>query len=587
MLENQIVAMMQGPIPKSTDSSNPVHPPNAQPSAQPKTVPGNLVSSSVESTYVSSSHWVAILNNISELKEQTQWEEYTQPESEDSCEETTRIGIGASALLFRSQASCSKEDLVAALPSRPVVDRLVSEYFHDLDMMPHTACVHKTVFYKEYEAFWKSPLSVSAIWLGLLYAVVCLSSHFGSAAANLEPETEWSSATSSSLLYLEQVVQCLMVGNYRRGGPYVIETLAHYFVIEHLRRPDTEVDSWLLLGVINRLALRMGYHRDPSHFPGMTPFQGEMRRRVWAMLHSADAMLAMQLGVPRMFHEGQWDTREPLILSDDEFDDTCLELPRSRLKDDELGPSVYVVSRIRMAKVLGIVVDMINTTQRIPSQVSKAERLMQETYDSLPPALKLSSDVQSLSESPTLMLQQCFLAIMLYQAQLLLFQDCLSGSDQATDPGHHDHCLAMVLNAALNTLELQSYMGAAKQTGGALWPLRWKLTSTTLAHEFLLATTVLSKALFSTIGPNPLVQLNSDIYDRILSTLRHTRDIWLQSVHRSNEARKVASMLTALFNALEERPLRTDLLEREDMAIDLERYFDLNFGEFVLESFLE
>jgi len=100
---------------------------------QSKLKTGNLSTSSATSVYVSDAHWVAILDNISELKEQVQFERDIAPvefhgQGKDEKERP--------ALLFGYQGSISKEALLAAMPERPVVDRLVSKYFNDLDTMP-------------------------------------------------------------------------------------------------------------------------------------------------------------------------------------------------------------------------------------------------------------------------------------------------------------------------------------------------------------------------------------------------------------------------------------------------------------------
>jgi hypothetical protein len=41
------------------------------------------------------------------------------------------------------------------------------------------------------------------------------------------------------------------------------------------------VNCHLLCAVLIRLMVRMGYHRDPENLPGISPFDGEMRRRAW------------------------------------------------------------------------------------------------------------------------------------------------------------------------------------------------------------------------------------------------------------------------------------------------------------------
>ncbi|KAJ4171612.1 hypothetical protein NW754_013383 [Fusarium falciforme] len=497
------------------------------PSQQPNFKAGNLNTSTGAPSYVSSTHWVAILDSISEMKNEVQSE--SDNPSLHSDDSPARDPVEKPALLFGHQGNISREDVLAAMPPRPVVDRLVSEYFTDLDMMPQ----------------------------------------------NIQMRT-------ARPLYIDQVVQCLSLADYSRGGPYVIETLLHYFTIEHVRRPDTEVDTWLVLGVILRLALRMGYHRDPAQFPKLSPIECEIRRRVWATLYISDIMVSMQIGVPKMVQEGQWDTCDPLNLSDEDFDENTTELPPSR-GDDQQTPVSFIIARYKMAKVMGVMADIINATQYDPVKAAGAAGLLKATYDSLPSVLKLGSSGSN--DHPRTIMHRYVLAIQLHQAEMLVHLRCMATPPQEDDFTRPDSSLNILLNAALKLLEYRGLLYQEAQPGGPLWPVRWKLSST-LAHEFLLATVVLSKALFSTLGPHPLVQAGTDMEVRILSTLRQTHELWLRSKHRSSEARQAADLLTSLFHALDPTP-SMEPTSPDGSVIDLETYLGLNLDSLLPGWFLD
>ena len=51
---------------------------------------------------------------------------------------------------------------------------------------------------------------------------------------------------------------------------------------EWLSSQDVGIEISLVLGIAIRLAMRIGIHRDSSVHPDSLPFQGEMRRRIWA-----------------------------------------------------------------------------------------------------------------------------------------------------------------------------------------------------------------------------------------------------------------------------------------------------------------
>lgn len=52
----------------------------------------------------------------------------------------------------------------------------------------------------------------------------------------------------------------------------------------------------------------MGYPRDPSRFPSITLFGGEIRRRLWMMLYCMDVMISIQMGMPSLIKDEQCDT---------------------------------------------------------------------------------------------------------------------------------------------------------------------------------------------------------------------------------------------------------------------------------------
>lgn len=130
--------------------------------------------------------------------------------------------------------------------------------------------------------------------------------------------------------YREKVTQCLVLGKYTRPGPYCVETLVLYFTVEHFLCTDTEVGTWILLGMIVRVAMRTGYHRDPSHSPSIPPLHAEMQRRVWNTIFQLDLMISAQVSLPRALKEGQYDTSEPRNLLDEDFDENTTHLPPSR-----------------------------------------------------------------------------------------------------------------------------------------------------------------------------------------------------------------------------------------------------------------
>lgn len=99
--------------------------------------PGNMrLSKSGTSSYVNGNHWAAVLDGIAELKDFFEKEERDihQPFSEP--EQSVPASSALPQLLSGDYHHATREQLLASLPKKPEVDRLVSFFFNSFDMSP-------------------------------------------------------------------------------------------------------------------------------------------------------------------------------------------------------------------------------------------------------------------------------------------------------------------------------------------------------------------------------------------------------------------------------------------------------------------
>ena len=118
--------------------------------------------------------------------------------------------------------------------------------------------------------------------------------------------------------------QALVAGRYHNGRPYSVEAVLVYGFCTYLQKEDPDADAWMILGISARLAMKMGYHRDPRHFANISPFEGEMRRRVFWMIKNLDTLLSFQIGLPGIVHDEECDVAPPRNLFDTDFDEVIL-----------------------------------------------------------------------------------------------------------------------------------------------------------------------------------------------------------------------------------------------------------------------
>ncbi|KAI6371844.1 hypothetical protein MCOR25_003872 [Pyricularia grisea] len=108
------------------------------------------------------------------------------------------------------------------------------------------------------------------------------------------------------------------------------------FVMLVRRRQDTRL-AWTMTGVAVRISHSIGLHRDPSNFPNLTPFEGEMRRRLFWYLALLDLRAAEDQGTDLAIHDMAYDTRRPLNINDDDFGPDSKELPPAREGETEMA----------------------------------------------------------------------------------------------------------------------------------------------------------------------------------------------------------------------------------------------------------
>ncbi|KAJ4393606.1 hypothetical protein N0V93_002819 [Gnomoniopsis smithogilvyi] len=96
------------------------------------------------------------------------------------------------------------------------------------------------------------------------------------------------------------------------------------------RRHDSPRFVWMMTGLAIRMAQSLGLHRDGSHFPQLTPYEVEIRRRVWWALCFLDVRSSEDQGMDYTIVSGSFDTKFPLNLDDADFHTETRDTPPER-----------------------------------------------------------------------------------------------------------------------------------------------------------------------------------------------------------------------------------------------------------------
>jgi hypothetical protein len=149
-------------------------------------------------------------------------------------------------------------------------------------------------------------------------------------------------------LYRIRTAQCLVIADITRPTDFMIETLNLYSHIEYSEQRDGDMGSYMLSGIMMRMALQQGYHRDPSLHPNISVFQGEMRRRIWSGVSQHELLFSVQIGLPKSIRCAECDTELPRNVHEEELYEDMEELPPSRplTEETEVSYQVFVLPNL-------------------------------------------------------------------------------------------------------------------------------------------------------------------------------------------------------------------------------------------------
>lgn len=336
-------------------------------------------------------------------------------------------------------------------------------------------------------------------------------------------------------LYREKIVQSLVLGEYTKSGPYVLETMIHYVYIEFAIHADADKDIWLLLALMVNLAMRMGYHRDPSHFPGISPLKCEMGRRIWATVLQGDILISSQMGMPRMISDWKCDTAEPRNLNDTDLDQDTSELPPPR-PETEITTTLGNIARRRMLTAIGTISDLAaNVKSGNYQEVMRVDASLHEAAASIPQPYKMKSMTASITDSPQVIMSRLFISHLYYKGQIMLHRRFVLRESTSADEDSFSYSRKACLDASLGMLHIQHILDEETCPGGQLHMMRWRVSSI-IKHQFLTATMILCS----------LLHRGQTLHrkEEIMTTLRSTREIWMRSSSISREAKKAAETVS-------------------------------------------
>lgn len=420
--------------------------------------------------------WRAIVNSIRDLQDMMDDEELAPPDDDDRFEEED--------LFLGSAPPISMQEVLDNMPSRADADRVISAYFSaKFQAVPF---IHTLQFRRRYEAFMANPSSSGFLWISTLFSV--LSAGAKIARAKFANEPNLLPSVGPPRLYTKISAQCLAAGQYLKNKTGSVEALLMHVHSRNVLRLDSDAVIWAIYGLTVRLAQRQGYHRDAIKIlPDITPFEAEMRRRIWFMIQSSDLLFSFQNGMPAMVHEATCDAGHPTNLADEDFDEDTKVLPQARPPTHPTPILAYstksrlcLLTRKIMRHALAVELPPYEETMKLNAELDI-------WYAALPACLRFTSiPAMALTDPTYTVLHRLMLELMFRKSQMVLNRPYLSvGKGDA----RYDEARRICRFAYMTMLRWHHDLDHAVSPGGKMYADRFMVSGVCLQH-FMIATTI-------------------------------------------------------------------------------------------------
>jgi hypothetical protein len=144
----------------------------------------------------------------------------------------------------------SRPEILSRFPPKPTADILVSRFFNTYD--PGIHIIHGPTFQKEYDRHWLNPDETPIIWLGLVFAMMCIALQSYTRAGDEPPEYNGKSWAMSKE-YRDLTAQCLVMADITQPTQGMLETLIRVLAQQRCR---------------SRHIHQHRHHRSTSHATG-------------------------------------------------------------------------------------------------------------------------------------------------------------------------------------------------------------------------------------------------------------------------------------------------------------------------------
>lgn len=298
-------------------------------------------------------------------------EEDWSPGKTPSTQELERTPEDRNAFIFRHNLLPSTPDLrdFHPLPSQiPFLLDVFSENVNAFLQCVHEASTRKMIRDLRGDLAGLTPAN-EALMFSIYYAAVTsmeeedVIMNFGSTKADM------------NLKYRLGLEHALAKADFLNVPDLVlIQALVNFLALA--RRHDSPRFVWMMVGLTIRMAISLGLHRDGSNFSNLSPFEIEMRRRVWWALCLIDVRASEDQGTEFTVAVDSFDTKLPMNINNSDIQPGSEKSPLEREGLTDMSITRVSIKTCELSK------RMMGHGPKAPS-LEEQEHILQRIYQEL------------------------------------------------------------------------------------------------------------------------------------------------------------------------------------------------------------
>ncbi|KAJ5726578.1 uncharacterized protein N7483_007935 [Penicillium malachiteum] len=187
-------------------------------------------------------------------------------------------------------------------------DRLIMLYLHTFEAVFRV--LHIPTFMQQYELYWNNPHGASRAFPSTFALVLAIGACFISDADADELQLFAPQWIASAQFWLTESFD-------KFGIDLSVLQVSTLLLLARQTLPDPSELVWISGDFPLRIAIGLGLHKEPRiHFPEFSPFDGEMRKRLWATILEMSIQSCLDTGMPPSISNDDFDCELPFNIND-------------------------------------------------------------------------------------------------------------------------------------------------------------------------------------------------------------------------------------------------------------------------------